>query len=69
MGILSAGEPLSFNGSQLVITIFITTLGAAALSTRVYTLKLKALMMISSLSVAKSMQIYVGKLIGAGEHL
>ncbi|WP_252312240.1 MATE family efflux transporter [Sinobaca sp. H24] len=31
IGIPSAGEQLSYNGSQLAITIFITTLGAAAL--------------------------------------
>ncbi|RKD76322.1 putative MATE family efflux protein [Sinobaca qinghaiensis] len=67
IGIPSAGEQLSYNGSQLAITIFITTLGAAALSTRVYALNLMALMMIFSLSVGKGMQIYVGQLIGAGE--
>ena len=36
IGIPSAGEQLSYNGSQMVITYFIVSIGTYALTTKVY---------------------------------
>ncbi|MFA9557070.1 MATE family efflux transporter [Evansella sp. AB-rgal1] len=66
IGIPSAGEHLSYNTSQIVITVFITLLGASALATKVYTQNLMMLMVIFSMAMSKGMQIYIGQLVGAG---
>ncbi|WP_235848438.1 MATE family efflux transporter [Litchfieldia alkalitelluris] len=66
IGIPAAGEHLSYNMMQIVITIFITLLGAAALATKVYTQNLLMFMVIFSMSMSKGMQIYIGQLVGAG---
>ncbi|SEO56203.1 putative efflux protein, MATE family [Amphibacillus marinus] len=66
IGAPAAGEQMSYNLSQIVITIFITAIGGTALATRVYAQNLIGFMMIFSLSVAKGMQIYIGQLVGAG---
>ncbi|MBU9710924.1 MATE family efflux transporter [Evansella tamaricis] len=67
IGIPSAGEHLSYNMSQIVITVFITILGATALATRVYTQNLLMLLVIFSMAMSKGMQIYIGQLVGAGK--
>src|SRR5699024_1731782 len=61
----SAGEQLSYNMSQIVLTMMITTLGATALATRVYSTNLMSVLTVFSLSIAKGMQIYIGQLVGA----
>ncbi|MFA9458445.1 MATE family efflux transporter [Halalkalibacter sp. AB-rgal2] len=66
IGVPAAGEHLSFNMSQIVITIFITLIGATALATKVYTQNLLMLMVVFSMSISKGMQIYIGQLVGAG---
>ncbi|SFC38882.1 putative efflux protein, MATE family [Alkalibacterium subtropicum] len=65
IGVPSAGEQLSYNVSQLVLTIMITTLGATALATRVYSQNFMSVLVIFSLSIAKGMQIFIGQLVGA----
>ncbi|MCC5890922.1 MAG: MATE family efflux transporter [Alkalibacterium sp.] len=65
IGVPSAGEQLSYNVSQLVLTVMITTLGATALATRVYSQNFMAVLVIFSLSIAKGMQIFIGQLVGA----
>ena len=67
IGVPAAGEQLSYNISQIVITIFITSLGATALATRVYAQNLMSLMTVFSMSISKGMQIYIGQLVGAGK--
>ncbi|GAA0356683.1 hypothetical protein GCM10008932_07060 [Alkalibacterium iburiense] len=65
IGVPSAGEILSYNVSQIVLTMMITTLGATALATRVYSQNLMSVLTVFSLSIAKGMQIYIGQLVGA----
>lgn len=65
IGIPSAGEQLSYNVSQIVLTIMITTLGATALATRVYSNTFLSVLVIFSMSIAKGMQIFIGQLVGA----
>ncbi|MCD8511398.1 MAG: MATE family efflux transporter [Bacillus sp. (in: Bacteria)] len=67
IGIPSAGEHLSYNLSQIVITIFITMLGATALATKVYTQNLLMFLAVFSMAMSKGMQIYIGQLVGAGK--
>jgi len=67
IGVPAAGEQLSYNISSIVITIFITSLGATALSTRVYAQNLMSLMTVFSMSISKGMQIFIGQLVGAGK--
>ncbi|EXJ22351.1 Multi antimicrobial extrusion protein [Alkalibacterium sp. AK22] len=65
IGVPSAGEQLSYNVSQLVLTVMVTTLGATALATRVYSQNFLSVLVIFSLSIAKGMQIFIGQLVGA----
>ncbi|WP_440894685.1 MATE family efflux transporter [Amphibacillus sp. Q70] len=67
IGIPAAGEQLSYNISQIVITVFVTSLGATALATRVYAQNFMSLMTVFSISIAKGMQIFIGQLVGAGK--
>jgi len=65
LGLPSAGEPVSYNLSQSVITYFITMLGAAALTTKIYTQNMTSFIFIISMAVGSGTQIIVGHLIGA----
>src|SRR5699024_3810364 len=67
IGVPAAGEQLSYNISQIVLTVFITSLGATALATRVYAQNLMSLMTVFSMSISKGMQIFIGQLVGAGK--
>lgn len=62
----SAGETLSYNTAQIVVTAIITTMGTYALTTRVYVYNLMAYIMLCGLAVAQANQIIVGHMIGAG---
>ena len=46
IGIPSAGEQLSYNASQMIVTYFITLMGAQALTTKVYTQNLMMFIML-----------------------
>ena len=65
IGVPSAGEQLSYNISQLVITSFIAMLGVTAMITRVYTFQIIYLITLFSLAIAQGTQILVARLIGA----
>lgn len=65
IGVPSAGEQLSYNVSQLVITSFIAMLGVTAMITRVYTFQIIYLITLFSLAIAQGTQILVARLIGA----
>lgn len=67
IGIPSAGEQLSYNISQIFLTVFITSMGAVALATRVYAQNLLMFTTVFSMSMSKGMQIYIGQLVGAGK--
>jgi len=64
LGIPSAGEHISYNLSQVVITYFVTILGAAALTTKIYTQNMTSFVFIFSMAIGQGTQIIVGHLIG-----
>lgn len=68
IGVPTAGEQLSYNTSQMVITFFITMLGTEALTTKIYTQNLMMFMMLFSLAVSQGTQILIGYLIGASDY-
>ncbi|WP_042349589.1 MATE family efflux transporter [Bacillus massiliigorillae] len=65
IGIPSAGEQLSYNGSQMVITYFITMLGTEALTTRVYASNLMMFIYLFAIAIAQGTQILIGHDMGA----
>ena len=65
IGIPSAGEQLSYNLSQLVITSFIATIGVTAMISRVYTLNIIFLITIVTLAIGQGTQILIARMIGA----
>lgn len=67
IGIPSAGEQLSYQASQVLITAMITSLGTVALATRIYTMNVMFFIMLFGLAMGQGTQIIVGHLIGAGQ--
>lgn len=67
IGIPSAGEQLSYNASQLVITAFIASLGTEAITTRVYTLNIMMFIFLFAISIGQGSQILIGHMVGAGK--
>ncbi|KEP25001.1 MATE family efflux transporter [Bacillus zhangzhouensis] len=67
IGIPSAGEQLSYNGSQMVITLFITFMGTQALAAKVYTQNLMMFIMLFGAAISQGTQILIGRHIGAKE--
>ncbi|MBD8069887.1 MATE family efflux transporter [Bacillus sp. PS06] len=65
IGIPSAGEHLSFNGSQLVITSFIVMLGTEAITTKVYAQNIGMFVLLFSIAIGQGNQIIIGHQIGA----
>lgn len=63
----SAGETLSYNISQIVVTSFISTMGAYVLTTRFYVFNLMSYIMMFGLASAQATQIIIGHHIGAGQ--
>lgn len=68
IGIPSAGEQLSYNASQLVITAFIASLGTEAITTRVYTLNIMMFIFLFAISIGQGTQILIGHMVGAGKY-
>jgi putative MATE family efflux protein len=67
IGIPSSAVTLSYSASQFVILAFIATLGAQMMTTKVYTQNIMFVIMILAGSLARGVQIIVGRRIGAGE--
>ncbi|WP_338527648.1 MATE family efflux transporter [Bacillus sp. MAG717A] len=67
IGIPSAGEQLSYNGSQMIITLFITFMGTQALVAKVYTQNLMMFIMLFGAAISQGTQILIGRHIGAKE--
>ena len=67
IGIPSAGEHLSYNGSQMVITYFIASIGTNALTTKVYAQNLMMFIFLFSVAISQGTQIIIGHMIGAKE--
>jgi putative MATE family efflux protein len=64
IGIPSAGENLSYQLSQLVITGFVVSMGTATLAARVYILNINMLCFLFSLAIAQGTQLLVARDIG-----
>ncbi|KIL36437.1 transporter [Cohnella kolymensis] len=67
VGVPSAAVTLSYNANQFVTTMFISSLGAVMLTTKIYTQNIMLIVMILGISLARGTQIIVGHLVGAGE--
>ncbi|MBW7461713.1 MATE family efflux transporter, partial [Paenibacillus sepulcri] len=67
VGLPSSAVNCSYSASQFVTTAFISSLGATALTTRVYTQNIMFLIMVLAISIGRGGQIIIGHLIGAGE--
>src|SRR5690625_2335759 len=66
IGIPSAGEQLSYNASQMVITYFVAQLGTVALTTKVYTQNIMMFIFLFAMAIGQGTQILIGHMIGAG---
>lgn len=66
IGIPSAGEQLSYDLSQLVVTYIITLLGTEALATKIYMQNIMMFIYLFSLAVGEGSQILISHYIGAG---
>jgi putative MATE family efflux protein len=67
IGVPTAGEHIAYNTSQMMITIFITTLGTTALTTKVYAQNLMMFLLLFGVAIGQGTQILIGYLVGAGE--
>lgn len=67
IGIPSAGEQLSYNASQMVITFFVAQIGTLAITTKVYVQNVMMIIMLSTMAIGQGTQIIIGHMIGAGE--
>jgi putative MATE family efflux protein len=65
IGIPSAGEQLSYDLSQLVITYFVTLMGTEALTTKIYLQNIMMFLMLFSISIGEGTQIIISHYIGA----
>lgn len=67
IGIPSAGEQLSYNASQMVITYFVAQIGTLALTTKVYAQNIMMIIMLFTMAIGQGTQIIIGHMIGARE--
>ncbi|WP_084372013.1 MATE family efflux transporter [Halalkalibacter krulwichiae] len=67
IGVPTAGEHLSYNTSQLLITYFIASIGTEALTTKVYTQNIMMLVLLFSIAIGQGTQILIGHLVGANK--
>lgn len=68
IGVPSAGENLSYQFSQIVITSFVAIMGDAALAARVYILNISMVCFLFTVAVAQGTQILIARYIGAREY-
>lgn len=66
LGLPSAGEPMSWQFSQMVIFVFINMMGTAMVTTRIYVQIIVYFTYLATLAIAQANQIVVGHLVGAG---
>lgn len=64
IGLPSAGENMSYNAQQVVITYFINMLGTEALTTRMYVVNVVMFVYIFSICIAQGASIVIGHLVG-----
>lgn len=68
LGIPTAGENISYNFSQLIITAFVNTMGIVAINTKIYANMLCMFTYMIAYSAAIATQIIVGHSVGAGNY-
>lgn len=68
LGIPTAGENISYNLSQLVITAIVNTLGIVAINTKIYGNMLSMLNYMLAFAAAMATQILVGHSVGANDY-
>lgn len=68
IGIPSAGENLSYQFSQLVITAIVASLGDASLAARVYISNISMLCYLFTLAIAEGTQLLVARYIGGKQY-
>lgn len=68
LGIPTAGENISYNLSQLVITAIVNTLGIVAINTKIYGNMLSMINYMLAFSAAMATQILVGHSVGANNY-
>ncbi|MFD1849722.1 MATE family efflux transporter [Oceanobacillus bengalensis] len=68
IGVPSAGENLSYQLSQVVITSFVVMIGDAALAARVYILNISMVCFLFSMAIAQGTQLLVARYIGAKQY-
>lgn len=67
LGLPSAGEPISYQFSQMVIFSFINSMGTATVTTRIYVQIIIWFTFLGSMAIAQANAIVVGQLIGANK--
>lgn len=68
LGVPSAGENISYNLSQLVITAIVNTMGIVAINTKIYGNMLSMINYMIAFAAATATQILVGHSIGADDY-
>lgn len=68
LGIPTAGENISYNISQIVISIIVNSMGTVEINTRIYASMLCNFGYMYSFSMAMATQILVGHSVGAGDY-
>lgn len=68
IGVPSAGENLSYQFSQVVITSFVAILGNEALAARVYILNISMVCFLFTVAIAQGTQLLVARYIGARQY-
>lgn len=68
IGVPTAGEQLSYNVSQLVITYFINFLGNEALTTKAYVQNIVMFAYLFSIAIGQGTEILIGHLVGSEEN-
>lgn len=68
LGIPTAGENISYNCSQVIITAFVNTMGIVAINTKIYANMLSMFTYMIALAAANATQIIVGHNIGENNY-
>ncbi|MBC2373794.1 MATE family efflux transporter [Listeria booriae] len=67
LGLPSAGENMSYAGSQLIVTAIIALMGTDALTTKVYASTVSQFVALFAISIGQASQIIIGRAVGAKE--
>lgn len=67
IGLPAAGEHMSYWVSLMVITSFVARMGAESLAMMTYTRQVQLLVILFSIALGLGTELYIGRLIGAGE--